>query len=380
MKKQLAIVGIIVFIITAAWLSGCAQNGEGRRTISSLSLSADGMKLLSVTNVQPSHIEKNKTLGHGPDLQIWNTSSGGILWGEYPSYVAKNIVTGLDAFFSPDGKYFVKDFRETPVNIYNVSSGELAANISGYYIDWFPNNRIITMGDQEFIIWNATTFKEIRTFSLGKMPYSYYPASLSPDGNKLAFYSSDLNSVVTVDISDENSQFLWKTNLSEEGRISTPNDFEWSINNTTIGFFCYQYSNKTNYLFILDATNGTILNKKEADGFLSPDCKKYASYDKNKDFLEIFNLDGLEKTIKMNLQNVNGIRVAAWSYDMNTIAVSIQDGIIQIINVSSGEVTKTLETRVYNLHYSIPSPSIAYILVVIVTSVLFWKRKKIISS
>jgi WD40 repeat protein len=390
--KEKIVVLIAVILFLSISFAGCLSQytKNERRPIAYLSLSSDGTRLLSVTFTDSISL-KNHTQQQGADLQILDTISGENIWSEFPvyEYDYRSISTSK-AIISPYGNYYVKDEPISPTEIYNASSGILVTNLSGSFVGWFPNERIITLeptytyvqSPQEIIIWNGKNFNEIIAFSLEWIASSEH-LTLSPDGKKLVFFSMNTNQLSALDISNENTSYLWNTSLSEEN--NNINHLKWSADGKTIGFYHYNESKGTSRLMILNASDGNVLYDipieykyvyMYSNSLIASDCKKYIIHDYENNSLLFFNLTNLEKSIGLEPGNA-GLYVAFdWSYDGNVISVGYGDGKIEIRNASTWELINTLESTTHEYYYEIPGFELILVLIA-VALVLFWKRRRI---
>jgi uncharacterized protein with WD repeat len=390
-KRQCIVIGIIFLLIVIVF-SGCtSHNKDERGWIRYLSYSSDGTKLISVTYYN--EVYYNNTIYAGcSDFQIWNTSSGENIWSEFPSY--KEI-----ALFSPDGKYFII----SNTTIYDIT-GEIKTQLDSNgtdFIDWSSNgNFILTykyLYDEPCLlkIWDGKNFSLKYSFALVNQKY-LESITISPDGTKIAYINKDpfesLNHVISViDIAGGTFTNLWNKSIIIENRKSFDiqrNTLTWSLNNDTIGVICS--SNTNNKLFIWNASDGQLLYNISIDSnpnfsaLLSPYCDSYMLEDlmyKNNlahynISLKIFDLNGLKNIISPSIEN---IYTFDWSYKGNTISVGGEDGIISLLNASTGNEIMLLKTPIRSVVQPIPSISLGeFLLVVFIVTIIlvFFERKK----
>lgn len=361
-KKEIALV-VVIIVSLEIFFSGCIQPStyQGRRPIWHLSLSDDGSRVLSITE-DSFHISPiNGNITRGRDLQVWDTRTGELLWSEYPAKFSKeweyDSVHGFqeEAYLSPDGKYIIKKNS----SVYNVSSGEVVANLLGYYKDWTVNNKFIVTAEYNNIhIWDATNFSKIRTISINKSIYEVYAAAISPDGNKLCYITrSEKGSYIIsmVDISSEDIRCLWNRTIN-----NSIGDLSWSNNADSIqmvrrptGFVYPDYR-----VTIFNASNG---NVKE---------KLFFKFEQGK--LNLYNLSGLKKTFNVDFGYISTLDL---SRDGNIIALGSEEGVIEIRNFTTGEPITTLKTPLREIVRPTPGFELIFTICALVL-ILFWKRKR----
>ena len=375
----------IIFLLFFLLLSGCLHNfaGDRRSAVTSLILSLDGTKLISITEDNGYYHPREEGETGNPDFQIWNTSSGKIILKESASYY-------LPASFSPDGKYFVKGSwilgpsSLSKGKILEVASGKKIADFSDTFLTWSEDGRFFFTSfidelerSKNITMWDAKTITKVKTTPIS---YGYEcQIAISPDATKFASISGWEQKIIFVyNLSNEYETSIWKKDIIEDIYSHPVSEIKWT-NKDEIKVF-YDLNNNIT-LMVWNASNGELLseiksdNLSEFDGvLLSQNGENYIGFNRGNNYIKNFNSSSIGKTIRFNSSNST---VFAWSSKGNIIAMGNRSGIIEIRNSSTGELINILMTPLRKARNPGPAPSVAYLFVFFLLFVLLLKRKRI---
>jgi hypothetical protein len=377
LKQQSILIGIVILLICAG-LSGCFQTTQSKREkIDALTLSSDGKTLLCITSEQT----YNKTAGS------FNYSLYRFIWYSYNGTLIQNkqLKNGYYYQFSqisPNGLYCVNDANKTILSVYN---GSVIAHYFGKYQKWAENNEFFITTDNGRMIyfWNVTNFTMIKTISVNNRIFS---ASISPNGTLLAI--EDKDNVSIIDITNGNST-LWMM------PIKYLHSYSWSKDEKTIQIIERDNTQPSGYnLRIRNSTDGKVISSISStfnngqhtySQWIFSTYGQYVVYDLQNSTLRFFTLEGLQRLVNHTGSEFSRV---LWSSDKSTMTIyELDEGTIEILNASTGDIIHTLETPIYeyndppypNVNYFIYILSVLVILIfiiIIVIIIAIWHQRK----
>lgn len=313
-------------------------------------------------------------------IRIWNASTGDLLksFKEKESFVRY-------AQFSPDGKSIIEQSTDSLIRIRDIRTGVLKNMIQGHKmslesLEYSPSgDKIIsTSYDGAIKIWNAKTYIEEKCFTPSQ---SVSGATFTPDEKYIIAYSWIGDTIRVLDASNGHIEKIFVKHIGGVHDVSVSSDSKrlvsassdntlriWDLNNNRhiklIGegtFFDVQYTKDGNFIIartlnenvsrigLWDSRTGDyvkdVMDAEDANGqmALSPDNKLLAlsvgiGLFGGETPILLFNTNK-GTTIRIEAHDINSI---AFSSDHKKLLVSSDNGFIQIWDIESANLIKTI--------------------------------------
>jgi len=366
----LAIV-LIILPVYIAWPS-ISPTYMDRQPIRQLHLSSDGSFLLSISGGAANLASENKSeFKQIYDYIIWNTSSGNPIWN-------RTTTNHDDIRISPDGKYV-----EDPLNqsIQSIALRKALTYCPGMPYDWSADGNFFVMADSQSIhVLSTPNYSIIQTIPVNG---SVKTIAFSYDGSKIAveLYRQQNKSLMLIDVLSMNSTLLYdfsKYSVSEIQFLSwsnsrnqlqmIENDFTRNSSLSHLYQIIWNVSDYDNVTVSTIADLGSLrYNIVEAI------FGKFITLERpqpQQSQLKLYDLEGVKNVYHYE----NYVGQVSMSSDGNIIAYS-NDGLIKIINATTGKTIRTLYPPQYELVRLIPGFEMIILLCALLL-LIFWKHRK----
>jgi len=345
--------------LTLLTFSGCLSI-NGRVPVQFLHFSDDGSMLVSLTEFV------HTTSGEGGHmLQIWDVKTGSELFSKYIPLIQWN--NEVVVYFSPDNNYIILPNsvnKNDNTCIFDWRNNEIITEFPEKFHDWSDDGKYLSLekSDHNITILDAATFEVLQeiniTIDAGQT------MSFSPNTSELAFIKNNENVIYLYNISTEsinkidNSSFSFQNNSKPELYF-----LQWSTDGSKIGLKYDPSRRALAGLYIWDCKNSSLITKKQLYSartpVFSPNFNKYGYFtrkqsNKDTDQLEILSVnntftDTTIFTVETEDLSRSNYKILDWSHLTNRIAIGNDDGIITILDGSSGEVVQTLKTPEFSM-------------------------------
>ncbi|GAA0891730.1 hypothetical protein GCM10009122_14090 [Fulvivirga kasyanovii] len=305
------------------------------------------------TVIQRGHYAAIKAVAFTPDgkylltgsrdksIKLWDVASG----RELRSFLGhKGTVNDIDV--TDDGKYFVSSSADNTAKLWEITTGKMIRDFVGHKdimttVDLSPDGtKLITAGyDWVSMLWSMASGDTLRTFKMNPDKGLGYGinASFSPDGSMIAFGSDNRTTVIY----DAGSGKLVQEIKPEEGWcggcatfIDYSEDGQWLITASNKGDFVLRNSRSG------EVMKTFVKNESYEAVDLSTDGKLALML--TEDSLKVFSTASGQQKFSVKVDHSMPATDAAFSPDSKTIAVVSDDQKINLYDVESGKVVKTL--------------------------------------
>lgn len=359
---------LIILPVYIVWpaISPTYMSGQ---PIRQLHLSSDGSFLLSISGGAANLASENKSeFKQIYDYIIWNTSSGNPIWNR----TTKNYD---DIRISPDGKY-VEDPLDQSIR--SITSGEALTYCPGLPYDWSADgNFFVKAGSQSIYVMSTSNYSIIQTIPVNG---SIHMIALSSDGSKVAVeLSREQNKTLRlIDAQTMKSTVLYDFSNYSVYEIKF---LSWSFDKNQLQMIEDDYTRNSSlkhYYQIIwnvsDDDNITVSTFEDLGGLryniVEAIFGKYitlAHPQTQQSQFQLYDLDGV-KNVYSYEQYISKISLSS---DGNIIACSY-NGLIDIINTTTGKAIKILSPPQYEFKRAIPGFEIIILLCAILLFVI-WK-------
>ena len=292
----------------------------------------------------------NKVAGHLEDgsIQIWNIYSGDILRTINTPYKTVEIIK-----FSPDGRILTSS-DGIDIHFWNIETGNLIDTITGhtddlYSIEFSPNGQTLVSLDGYIRIWDIA---KSRLQKIPSIEGTVSSVALAPDAETLACVTND-NEILIWHMVTDKSKIILKGHkheinhltFSPDGKILASSSWNsirlWDVitgeHTTTV---IQDVDSRHKIRFAQNGDSLVFVNYEDKVLFLNTETRK------------------IEKEIDINPNSPNSI---ALSSDGKMLAIGIKNDEIQIWDISTVKLLKTIQTsaRTYDVAFSPDGKTIA---------------------
>jgi hypothetical protein len=359
---------LILFPTTLIWPS-ISPTYMGRQPINQLHLSSDGNFVLSisggVSNLAPKS-DDNRIY----DYIIWNTTSGKPIWN-----ITTRNYNYINIRISPDGKY-VEDPRDQTIR--SIASWKTLTSCSGMPYDWSANGDFFIKADSQSIyLLSTSNYSVIQTIPVNG---TVKTIALSYDGSKIAVEVNQQQntSLILIDVPSKNSVLLYDFSTYSYFEI---NFLSWSNSRNQLQMIEHDFTRNSslshfNQIIWNVSDNNTIAISTIKDlgnvGYIITDTifSKYITNDRTQSQLKVYDLGGSINVFPYEKY----VGQATMSSDGNSIAYS-NEGLIKIINTTTGKTIRTLYPPQYELVRMIPGFEMIIFLCAFLLFI-FWKHRQ----
>lgn len=365
------IIVLIILPIYIVWPS-ISPTYMDRQPIQQLHLSSDGSFLLSISGGVANLASENKSeFKQIYDYIIWNTSSGNPIWN-------RTTTNRDDIRISPDGKY-VEDPLDQSIR--SISSGEALTYCPGIPYDWSSDGDFFVIADSQSIhVLSTSNYSIIQTIPVNG---SINMIALSSDGSKVAVEMSQeqKKTLMLFDVLSMKSTVLYDFSNYSVYEIKF---LSWSSNKNQLQMIEDDYTRNSSlkhYYQIIwnvsDDNNVTITTIEDFGGLhyriVDAIFGKYITLEHpqpQQSQFKLYDFDGVKNVYSYEYY----ISKISLSSDGSIIACSY-NGLINIINTTTGKTIKTLYPPQYEIKRSIPGFEVIIFLCAILL-LIFWKHRQ----
>ena len=294
--------------------------------------------------------ERNKVASHLEDgsIQIWNIYSGDILRTINTPYKTVEIIK-----FSPDGRILTSS-DGIDIHFWNIETGNLIDTITGhtddlYSIEFSTNGQTLVSLDGYIRIWDIA---KSRLQKIPSIEGTVSSVALAPDAETLACGTNDNEILIRHMGTDQNKIILkghkYEINhltFSPDGKILASSSWDsirlWDvITGEHITTVIQGVDSRHKIRFAQNGDSLVFVNYEDKVLFLNTETRK------------------IEKEIDINPNSANSI---ALSSDGKMLAIGIKNDEIQIWDISTVKLLKTIQTsaRTYDVAFSPDGKTIA---------------------
>jgi hypothetical protein len=342
------IMGIVLLILPTYFIwPSVSPTYNGNLWANQISFSSDNARLFvhsegsQIVTVEPHP-------GFLATYQVWNLSSGTLLWNTTSSQNAEMML-------SPDGEFLSNADSKS---IFSLQSNTSLGTYVGDYFVWVMNrNSFITADETQLYVWDATHVTITKTIA--------YPNASqiipSYDGSRIAVVPQGKGekTLSVIGITLNNATYLFNTSVSE-----TLTSVVWSPDGTKLQLTSWirqiGYHNNLPYqVSVWDPRTTRLIQNtsfihyygEQGDNeLLEIWFGEFVINDFDHKQIIVYNFTG-EKEHIYGYDSLNNNVV--WSNDKTLMAYQKQ-GEIEIINTSTGKIVRGLPLPIYELKRSIP--------------------------
>jgi len=366
------IMGIVLLILPTYFIwPSVSPTYNGNLWANQFSFSNDNARLFvhsqgsQIVNVEPYP-------GFLATYQVWNLSSGTLLWNTTSSQNAEMTL-------SPDGEFLSNTDNKS---IFSLRSNTYLGNYVGDYFVWvMSGNSFITADEARLYVWDATHVtitKTIYYFNASQIVPSY-------DGSMIAVVpqGKGVKTLSVIDIAHSNVTYLFTTPISDE-----LTSIVWSQDGTKLQLTSWVrqtgYHNSLPYqVSVWDPITTRLIQNTSFthnygehgnNALLQIWLDEYAVDDYDHKQIIVYNITTGQKEHIYGYDYLNNNVV--WSYAKTLLAYQKQGDIV-IINASTGRIVRNIPLPVYELKRAIPGyECILMFCAIAVFVVLQHKRRK----
>lgn len=366
----LAIV-LIILPVYITWPS-ISPTYMDRQPIRQLHLSSDGSFLLSISGGAHLASENKSEYKQIYDYIIWNTSSGNQIWN-------RTTTKYDDIRISPDGKYVEDPLDQS---IQSITSGGAFTYCPGMPYDWSADGDFFVMADScSIYVLSTTNYSIVQTIPVNG---SVKTIAFSYDGSKIAveLFKQQNKSLTLIDVLSMNSTLLYDFSNYSVYEIKF---LSWSTSKNQIQMIEDDYTRNSSLKHyyqitwnVSDNDNVTVSTIEDLGGLryniVEAIFGKYITLERpqpQQSQFKLYDLDGVKNVYSYE----NYISEVSLSSDGNIIAYS-NDGLINIINATTGKTIRTLSPPQYEFKRLIPGFEMIILLCAFFVIIFLKHRKK----